>query len=59
MDNLSDDEKKQIIMDANKYTTLEMFAKEVLQKKKIGITKKEDIAKASLFLDAVKLFSNQ
>jgi hypothetical protein len=57
MDELTEEQKKQIIYDANKYSTLEMFAKEILQKKKIGVSQKEDLSKASLFLDTIKLFT--
>ena len=40
-DMLTSDQKRQVIEDANKYSTLEMFANEVLKKKQIGISTKD------------------
>jgi len=59
MGELTDDQKKQIVYDANKYSTLEMFAREMLNKKQLGKSEEEDGSKASLFLDAIKLFTKQ
>ena len=57
-DMLTSDQKRQVIEDANKYSTLEMFANEVLKKKQIGISTKDDNRTAGLFLDAIKMFTD-
>ena len=57
MEELSEDQKKDVIDAANKYNTLEMFANEMFKKKQIGNASKSDVKTAGLFLDAIKLFS--
>ena len=57
LDKLSEDEKLSIINEANKYRTLEMFTSEMLKKKQIGKSSKGDVKTAGLFLDAIKMFS--
>jgi len=57
MDKLSEDQKRDVIEKANKYATLELFAKEVLKTKKIGKNTPDQIEKAGLFLDTIKLFA--
>ena len=59
LDKLNDEEKNEIIQAANKYSTLEMFTNEMLKKKKIGQSSKEDVKTASLFLDTIKMFADK
>lgn len=59
MDELNDDQKREVIEAANKYTTLEMFTQEMLSKKRIGVSGKSDVRTASLFLDTIKAFSGK
>lgn len=59
MDELTEEQKQQVIESANKYSTLEMFTLEMLKKKKIGKSNKEDVRTASLFLDAIKMFAGK
>jgi hypothetical protein len=59
MDKLTEEQKKQMIDNANKFSTLEMFAQEMLKKKQIGKTSKDNIKTASLFLDAIKMFTDK
>lgn len=59
MDMLSQEQKNQVVEDANRYSTLEMFANEMLKKKSVGIVKKNDVLTAGLFLDVIKMFQKQ
>jgi hypothetical protein len=59
MEELTDEQKKEVIEAANRYNTLEMFTTEMLKKKQIGIAGKTDVRTASLFLDAIKLFTDK
>ena len=59
MDELNDKQKQEVIESANKYSTLELFASEVIRKKEIGKSSKGDVKTASLFLDAIKLFADK
>lgn len=59
MDLLTDDEKDRVIVNANKYATLEMFANEMLKKKEIGKKSPDDVRTASLFLDAIRMFTQK
>lgn len=54
---LTEDQKREVVDSANKYSTLEMFSQEMLKKRKLSSAKKEDILNASFFLDAIQLFS--
>lgn len=58
-DNLTEREKQEAIEHANKWRTLEMFSKELLKSKRIGTVKKEDVATAGIFLDAIKAFTDK
>lgn len=59
MDLLSAEQKKEAIDNANKWSTLQMFAEEMLKKKQIGKSSIPDVRTAGLFLDAIKLFSKK
>lgn len=59
LDELDEEQKNEVITSANKYRTLEMFTTEMLNKKQIGKSSKDDIKTAGLFLDAIKMFSDK
>lgn len=59
MDKLTKEQKTDVIESANKYKTLEMFATEIIKRKKIGVRKEEDIKNASIFLDTIKMFTKE
>jgi len=58
LNELNEEEQKNIIESANKYHTLEMFTSEILKKKKIGTYNKIDSRSAGLIMDTMKFFSD-
>lgn len=59
MDKLTEEQKVEVVENANKYSTLQLFASELLKKKKIGGGGGSDRQTAGLFLDVIKMFTEK
>ena len=59
MDELSEEQKREVMENANKYATMEMFSRELLSKKRIGSASSDNVRLAGVFLDTIKLFTGE
>jgi hypothetical protein len=57
MDELTPQQKQEVILDANRYRTLALFTETLLNSKKLGVVETEDPSKAGFFLDLIKTLS--
>lgn len=58
LDRLDDDEKKEVVDDANKFRTLQLFTSELLKKKSLKDTRDIPKEDAGFLLDVIKLLKN-